>query len=151
MRTRMSAAERARAYRKNNPGKAAAASRKYRKNNPGKGTENVLRYRKAHPDKYRESTRKISRKQHLKTKFGITVEDYAAKLLAQDGVCAICHKPETATRNGIVKQLAVDHNHVTGANRDLLCQKCNWAFGMLREDPTIIANMLAYARKYETK
>jgi hypothetical protein len=83
-------------------------------------------------------------------RFGLTVDQFIQKLEYQDGVCAICHRPETrVARSGNVVRLSVDHNHETGEVRDLLCHYCNAAFGMLREDPTIIANMLAYARKWQ--
>ncbi len=56
---------------------------------------------------------------NLRRKFGITREDYDAMFLAQGGLCAICRKP------GGRRRLAVDHNHVTGEVRGLLCNGCN--------------------------
>lgn len=58
-------------------------------------------------------------------KYGVTVEWYRAKELEQHNGCAICGQPETATRNGKVMRLAVDHNHETGEARGLLCRACN--------------------------
>lgn len=56
-------------------------------------------------------------------------EDYAALLDHQDGRCAIC---------GIIPseflQLAVDHDHLTGEIRGLLCTRCNLLIGYLKEN-----------------
>lgn len=63
---------------------------------------------------------------------------------AQGGVCAICHKPETATRRGKLKALAVDHCHDTGLVRGLLCVECNTGIGKLREDTAILRSAIRY-------
>ena len=48
----------------------------------------------------------------------------------QYGCCAICG----IHQNDINKKLAVDHNHLTGKVRGLLCSKCNMAIGLLGVD-----------------
>ncbi len=81
---------------------------------------------------------------------GITPRDYERMLTAQNGVCAICGKKETAKRKGIEKLLAVDHDHITGTVRSLLCSKCNIALGLLGEDPERIRALLAYTEKWQS-
>jgi hypothetical protein len=66
---------------------------------------------------------------------------------AQAGVCAICDLPERATRNGVPKRLAVDHDHATGAVRALLCSRCNLAIGYMEDCP---ARLRAAADYLET-
>lgn len=62
-----------------------------------------------------------SREYHLRTKYGITVEQYAELLDKQGGGCAVCGKtPGEEGRN-----LAVDHDHKTGEIRGILCTYCN--------------------------
>lgn len=65
---------------------------------------------------------------------------------AQGGVCAICKQTETAIDNTgkRIRALAVDHNHETGAIRQLLCGSCNNLIGYARED----ANVLQAASEY---
>jgi hypothetical protein len=86
------------------------------------------RIRRARPEvKARE------RAGHLKRKFGITPEEYDAMLAAQGVGCAICRRPP---RDDI--SLHVDHDHVTGAVRALLCFDCNAGVGKFRDDPTLL-------------
>ncbi len=71
--------------------------------------------------------RAASRKNSLKWKYGMSVEEYAARLAEQGGVCIICLKPKE-------KPLCVDHNHETRKLRSLLCDKCNRGLGYFDED-----------------
>ena len=67
---------------------------------------------------------------------------------AQGGLCAICDQPETATRDGKVKWLAVDHDHVTGELRDLLCQRCNVMIGHCADNPEVLRAAAAYLERH---
>lgn len=78
--------------------------------------------------------------------YGITQEEYDTKLNLQEGVCAICHGLQTQGK----QFLAVDHNHTTGEIRGLLCQDCNVALGLLKEDTSRLQNMVAYLLYYGT-
>ncbi len=91
-----------------------------------------------------EHFRKVRRNTQLKHYFGITLVEYKQMLKKQNGVCAICKRPEIATRKGIVKQLAVDHNHATKVIRGLLCYRCNTALGLVDEDQEILKTMINY-------
>ena len=84
------------------------------------------------------SGREYGRAYRLRIGFGLTVEGYDALADSQGSVCAICEEPETATRGGVLRRLNVDHDHVTGKTRGLLCSRCNTAIGLLRDDPRIV-------------
>jgi hypothetical protein len=68
--------------------------------------------------------------------YGLTIEEYRDQLAAQGGVCAICRQPETVvdSRSGKVRELVVDHCHVTGRPRGLLCNKCNTGLARFEDD-----------------
>ena len=69
-----------------------------------------------------------------------TPEAYRTMLEAQGGKCAICRSEPTARFNGRLKQLSVDHDHVTGRIRALLCNGCNAGLGHFGNNPlTLIA------------
>lgn len=67
---------------------------------------------------------------HLKRKYGITVEMYNMIFSRQGGKCAIC---ETEQKD-LDRRLCVDHDHSTGKIRGLLCRFCNTGVGDFKED-----------------
>lgn len=79
-----------------------------------------------------EEWRKKFRSQRVKWNYGLSPEAYQAMLEKQDGVCAICQKPEMMTRHR--SHLSVDHHHKTGAVRGLLCSQCNNGLGRFFDD-----------------
>lgn len=86
------------------------------------------------------------RDNRLKRLYNITSEQYDRMLEEQNSVCLVCCLPETSTdSSGRTKSLAVDHDHVTGQVRALLCQACNQVLGQMSEDPERIRSLLAYA------
>lgn len=85
----------------------------------------------------------------MKSKFGLQVGEYDKMLAAQNGVCAICKLPEEVpSRWGTIKSLAVDHSHITGEVRSLLCQKCNQALGLMREDFDAVLSLAKYIQRH---
>jgi hypothetical protein len=82
-----------------------------------------------------------AREHHFLRRYGITLAQYEWLLRQQDGVCAICSQPCATGKN-----LAVDHDHVTGAVRGLLCDRCNHAIGSLEDDPGRADQAAAYLR-----
>lgn len=74
----------------------------------------------------------------LKSIYNITIEEYNDLLLDQNGRCKICNNESTA------RKLAVDHCHITGKVRGLLCNKCNMAIGLLFENEEIMLSALMY-------
>lgn len=95
--------------------------------------EKSLEYRKKHRegacDKVRERT------------YGITPKEYNDICQSQNMVCAICGSPSR-------RRLCVDHNHNTGEIRGLLCDNCNRAIGLLKEDISILEKACSYLARY---
>lgn len=82
----------------------------------------------------------LYRRKHLKSIYGITLEEYYDILAAQGGGCAVCGKPE----NNDGKSLAVDHSHKTKIIRGLLCSWCNLRLISKHEDPEKLRNAATY-------
>lgn len=72
--------------------------------------------------------------------YGITKEQFDKMLEAQHGVCAICHTEWGVGRKGPF----IDHDHITGAVRGLLCNSCNTGIGLLKDDPVIMQSAITY-------
>lgn len=62
----------------------------------------------------------------IKSRYGVTEEQYNRMAKAQGGVCAICGTVPT-------KRFSIDHNHVTKQVRGLLCNKCNMGLGYFKD------------------
>lgn len=84
------------------------------------------------------------RRKNLWRKFKITPERYGELLAAQGGMCAIC---ESSDGRGRHKILVVDHCHLTGEVRGLLCTPCNVGLGALGDTEKGLARALAYVKK----
>lgn len=89
------------------------------------------------------------RERNLKHKYGVTLEWYNAKLKEQDYCCAICKIKENKVTRGAVSDLnfAVDHDHVTGKVRGLLCNQCNRALGMFKDSVELIEKAIKYLER----
>lgn len=97
--------------------------------------ESQRTWRTANP----ELKRRIDREGHLRRKFGITQGDYDRMLEAQGFGCGICGDVRPGGRT-----FHVDHDHVTGEVRGLLCVKCNQGIGLLRENPALLHMAVEY-------
>ncbi|MBS1722542.1 MAG: endonuclease VII domain-containing protein [Armatimonadetes bacterium] len=78
------------------------------------------------------------------TRYGVELTDYESLLMAQRYVCAICGNPETLQRNGETQRLSVDHCHLSGLVRGLLCSACNIGLSRFKDDPELLAKAIRY-------
>lgn len=83
---------------------------------------------------------------------GFTPEEYDALLAKQNGVCAICHRPEEAhsSWSSKTKPLSVDHDHVTQKVRGLLCCHCNRLLGAAKDNVETLLAAVDYLRQTTT-
>lgn len=87
----------------------------------------------------------------LKRHYGLNIKGYNKLLKQQGGVCAICRNKEISKQNKKIKFLSVDHDHITGKNRGLLCKNCNTAIGSLSDDVLILQKAIEYLKKHKKK
>jgi hypothetical protein len=95
------------------------------------------RYKKLHRERRHTHTHKCKN-------YGITPEQYASLLASQSGLCAICKQPETMIIKGKVCDLTIDHDHVTGLVRGLLCSQCNKGLGCFKDNPALLLESVNY-------
>ncbi len=86
-------------------------------------------------ERQREAARKYNEALSYR-RASVTPEQYGAMLAEQSGTCAICNEPPKKNR------LAVDHNHLTGRVRGLLCIRCNITLGNLEKRKDSYLNYL---------
>jgi hypothetical protein len=77
---------------------------------------------------------------YIQKTYGLSPEEYEALLNANGRRCYICDKHESECAKG----LHVDHNHITGKIRGVLCFSCNAAIGYLKESPELLDRAKAY-------
>lgn len=76
----------------------------------------------------------------IKRNYGLSIEDYHQMVREQNNQCKICGK----SPNGI-RPLAIDHCHITGRIRGLLCYNCNRAIVIL-DDKDHLEKALNYLK-----
>jgi len=108
-------------------------------------------------EKMKITNRQItSKKDWLKRKYGITLEERERMLKRQNYRCLICgifeaELPKKRYKNGILKPdiLNIDHCHATGKICGLLCCKCNRLLGNAKENIEILQKAIAYLTHYK--
>lgn len=99
-----------------------------------------MSHNKAYDKKYAREHPKSSeynRNHIMQWRYGISLEEYDGLFKKQNGQCAVCGKVSS-------KHLYVDHDHITGKVRGLLCRDCNLALGFVHDDPKIILKLHDY-------
>lgn len=100
---------------------------------------------KAAKRKYREANREKLNEKRRNKLYSISKEDFDKLKHEQNNCCAICGKSPTRS------ELDIDHCHITGAVRGLLCNNCNRGIGHLQDSLDILKNALTYLSKYQNK
>ena len=114
---------------------AVARATQWRKDNPERFRKWQAEYR-ARPERKRKM-----RDLYYRRTFGISADDFDALLGEQGGGCAICEcAPEREA------SFHLDHDHVTGEIRGILCLSCNQGVGQFRDDAQLLERAAAYVR-----
>lgn len=79
----------------------------------------------------------------MKCLYGIELSEYKEMLTSQNGGCAICNAPEPEKR-----RLNIDHDHITGEVRGLLCWRCNVTLGKVDDNPELLHKMANYLEDF---
>lgn len=86
-----------------------------------------------------EKAKKFQRNAYYKNMYGLTLDDYTEMFDNQNGLCAICN-----TGNSSWGKLAVDHCHISGKVRGLLCFNCNTSIGKMNDSPSLLRKAANY-------
>lgn len=88
---------------------------------------------------------KTAKEYRLLSEYDLTLDDYKNMLNKQSHVCAICKQ-----KNGD-KDLFVDHDHITGEVRGLLCRQCNFGIGHFKDNPDLTSAATRYLMKFQNR
>ena len=121
-------------------------ARQYRLNHPEWAKEMDVKHHKEYNwrTKYPEKAKILSSEQAFKRKikkYNLSPEEFQAMHERQEGKCAVC---QAVPADGLV----IDHNHTTNKVRELLCNRCNPAVGMIGENPDIARKIITYLEKH---
>jgi len=87
-------------------------------------------------------------KRYNLAKLNITLDEYYRLCDKQNNLCAICGRPETVFNQFGLRNLCVDHDHITGKFRGLLCSQCNHLLGNAKDSIGVLLNAIRYLEKY---
>lgn len=79
---------------------------------------------------------------HINYTYKIDQKIYNEMLKKQNNCCAICY-------GNTKRKLSVDHCHITGKIRGLLCTRCNTSLGKSKDNIKLLKSMIKYLKKYE--
>lgn len=128
-------------------GCAGASHKQWVENNRARSAEIKREWCARYPERSREIARKhyrTNRKSILEKdrqrRYGVSAKDVEQMRLTQGGVCAICKVSP--------KRFHVDHNHLSGKVRALLCGNCNLALGHLKDSAILARAAATYLDKH---
>lgn len=83
------------------------------------------------------------------TKYGLTTETYDSLRKSQDYKCLLCgiHESLVIRKTEVIGKLHVDHCHITGKVRGLLCFNCNSLLGHCNDNISILKNAINYLER----
>lgn len=85
--------------------------------------------------KYEKENRHKVREFQRRYAYGMEPHEFESLVAEQEGRCAICRRERT---------LCVDHCHITGKTRLLLCKICNVAVGLAEGNSDFVENFVGY-------
>lgn len=94
---------------------------------------------------YKKNRSRTARINTLKRKYGMSVEDYNRLLHQQGDACHICRSQHPGLEFSF---FPVDHDHVTGEVRGLLCNDCNLGLQRFKDNPEFLMGAAAYLLKH---
>ena len=100
--------------------------------------------------RYQAWCKRCTRDARLHQLYGISIDEYDRLFAAQNGVCAVCRRPERSQNQYGLVSLSVDHDHRTGKVRGLLCVDCNRAIGQLGDDVLLLRAAVDYLERFRT-
>lgn len=84
----------------------------------------------------------------VKRRYNVSGEEAEAIVRKRMGKCEICGDRSTVIHKGVVRNLAIDHDHQTGHIRGVLCNACNLGLGSFRDNEELLIKAAQYLNSY---
>lgn len=97
----------------------------------------------ARRDQWKKKKKRRNRKGWQYRRYGLTPDQVEHLRLGQCNACKICLR-EFPVRSDGKYRMCIDHDHITGKVRALLCNNCNLALGHFKDNDFILARAIAY-------
>lgn len=127
-----------RAWRARNPDSGKRSRAKYESKPENK--EKKKAYRKI----WLERNPDYKREHNLRSKFGITIEDWNKLFNSQGKCCAVCKSVHPKNKRDLWH---VDHQRDPFKVRGILCHHCNLALGHCNDDPLVLRGLADYVER----
>lgn len=102
-------------------------------------------YRRQYYLHNKQRHQETGRRNHLQSKYGLSVKDYEEMIQACSGLCAICSGSADVGSTGGPH---VDHCHETGRVRGILCGNCNRGLGLFQDRIEVLRGAIQYLDKW---
>jgi hypothetical protein len=99
----------------------------------------------AYRNEWRKRNSDRVRAYHRKSRTGWTADQYDLAYVEQGGCCYLCRRHASELPHGLV----ADHCHESNTPRRLLCDACNTALGLLRDDAELIRRAANYIEQFQ--
>ncbi len=119
-------------------GLASAIARGFNPLDPVDKVERKQAYDEEYYRQHKDKKLAQRKRDHYRSRYGLSVADIEGMFSAQHGTCAICSKDLA------IRKYVVDHHAETGKVRGLLCFNCNNLLGMCHDDITILQTAIQY-------
>lgn len=140
------------AYRRGCKCDECRAHKRLKRESPEVNAKRSREWRAKHPELSRALAKACAKRnptrilaQGLK-KYGLSLEKYSEMLKDCGGLCMICGGTPSGMSNSR-SRLHVDHDHVTGKVRGLLCGSCNVGLGHFNHDPIRLLDARIYLQE----
>jgi hypothetical protein len=108
-----------------------------------RNSENIIARTKQWAAENPEKAKAAASRGQRRRRYGLTAAEYDAFVLSQGGKCASCLEDFGDSTPH------VDHDHVTGVVRELLCGSCNKTLGMAQESRDRLLGLVRYLERHE--
>ena len=88
---------------------------------------------------------KRSKDAHYRCRYGISEEQRNELINKQKNKCACCGSDFTDTPRG---RPVIDHCHTSGKVREVICDRCNVALGIIGDDSGLAKNLIEYLARH---